>query len=69
MKALYVWVSSCLSTLLHIFFGTMSERWLPISDLIVGTLTVFLIGSAFAVMSAAGFWLGAIRGSDLRTET
>jgi hypothetical protein len=35
----------------------------------VGTLTVFLIGSAFGVMSAAGFWLGAIRGSDLRAET
>ncbi|HEX6972832.1 MAG TPA: hypothetical protein VF147_00440 [Vicinamibacterales bacterium] len=51
------------ATVAHLAVGTMSEHLLPLSALVAGTLRAVLIGSSIGVMSAALFWVVAIRGS------
>jgi hypothetical protein len=48
----------------HMAAGTLSQHLLPVSDLVAGTLRAVLIGSAIGAMSAALFWVVAIRQGD-----
>lgn len=52
------------ATVAHMADGTLSQHLLPASDLVAGTLRAVMIGSTIGVMSAALFWLVAIRQGD-----
>jgi hypothetical protein len=62
--ALYVVALVLPATISHVAMGTMSQHWLPVSELLAGTLRVTLIGSAFGTISALVFWAIAILGTD-----
>lgn len=53
-------------TVLHMVMGTMSGRWLSVSELVFGTLRAVTIGSVLGMASGAIFWFLGIRERDDR---
>ncbi len=51
-------------TMAHLLMGTLSDHLMPISSLLAGAARVVAIGSFFGVLSAAVFWLVAVRGTS-----
>lgn len=59
--AFYVLAFILPATVGHFAQGTLSERLMPVSDLLAGTLRAVGLGSSFGLFSAAVFWVVAIR--------
>ena len=49
----------------HIAAGSISQHMAPLSSLLTGALRVVVLGTAVGTISAAAFWLIAVRGTDL----
>ena len=53
-------------TVMHMVNGTMSGRWLPVSELVFGTLRAIVIGSLLGMASGVIFWVLGLRQTDDR---
>ena len=53
-------------TVMHMVNGTMSGRWLPVTELVLGALRAIVIGSLLGMASGAIFWAIGLRETDDR---